>query len=126
MKRKSVTLFIEVLIYTIGISARECERGNSGNNRFNSVKTMGILIYNSFNPSAYESNSHWYFWPGWIFSLATFSVKGIRDSRYSETKQFNDSRTIALLPENIRNQIIIHYDDITDGNLLSDLLQRET
>lgn len=60
------------------------------------------------------------------FLSQLFLSKGIRDSRYSETKQFNDSRTIALLPENIRNQIIIHYDDITDGNLLSDLLQRET
>jgi GDPmannose 4,6-dehydratase len=33
--------------------------------------------------------------------------------------------TVDLLPENIRKQIIIHYGDITDGNFLSNLLQKE-
>ena len=33
--------------------------------------------------------------------------------------------TVDLLPENIKNQIIIHYGDITDGNFLSNLLQKE-
>ena len=32
--------------------------------------------------------------------------------------------TVGLLPGNIRNQIIIHYGDITDGNFLSNLLQK--
>ena len=33
--------------------------------------------------------------------------------------------TINLLPDNIKKQIGIHYGDITDGNFLSDLLQKE-
>jgi GDPmannose 4,6-dehydratase len=33
--------------------------------------------------------------------------------------------TLDLLPENIRKRIIIHYGDITDGNFLSNLLQKE-
>jgi GDPmannose 4,6-dehydratase len=33
--------------------------------------------------------------------------------------------TLDILPDNIRNQIIIHYGDITDGNFLSNLLQKE-
>ncbi len=33
--------------------------------------------------------------------------------------------TIDLLPEDIRKQIFIHYGDITDGNFLSNLLQKE-
>ena len=33
--------------------------------------------------------------------------------------------TVDLLPENIKNQIIIHYGDIIDGNFLSNLLQKE-
>ena len=33
--------------------------------------------------------------------------------------------TVDLLTENIKNQIIIHYGDITDGNFLSNLLQKE-
>jgi GDPmannose 4,6-dehydratase len=33
--------------------------------------------------------------------------------------------TVDLLPENIRKQIIIHYGDITDGNFLSNLLEKE-
>jgi len=33
--------------------------------------------------------------------------------------------TVDLLPELIRKQIIIHYGDITDGNFLSNILQKE-
>ena len=33
--------------------------------------------------------------------------------------------TVDLLPENIKKQIVIHYGDITDGNFLSNLLQKE-
>ena len=33
--------------------------------------------------------------------------------------------TVDLLPENIKKQIIIHYGDITDGNFLCNLLQKE-
>jgi GDPmannose 4,6-dehydratase len=33
--------------------------------------------------------------------------------------------TVDLLPENIKKQINIHYGDITDGNFLSNLLQKE-
>ena len=33
--------------------------------------------------------------------------------------------TVDLLPENIKKQIVIHYCDITDGNFLSNLLQKE-
>ena len=33
--------------------------------------------------------------------------------------------TVDLLPKNIKNQIIIHYGDITDGNFLSNLLRNE-
>lgn len=33
--------------------------------------------------------------------------------------------TVNLLPENIKNQIIIHYGDIKDCNFLSNLLQKE-
>ncbi len=33
--------------------------------------------------------------------------------------------TVDLLPEKIRNQIIIHYGDITDENFISTLLQKE-
>ena len=32
---------------------------------------------------------------------------------------------VDLLPENIKKQIVIHYGDITDGNFLSILLQKE-
>ncbi|MGC8618773.1 MAG: GDP-mannose 4,6-dehydratase, partial [Thermoplasmata archaeon] len=32
---------------------------------------------------------------------------------------------MALLPEDIINQIIVHYGDITDGNFLSNLLGKE-
>ena len=33
--------------------------------------------------------------------------------------------TVDLLPENMKKQIVIHYGDITDGNFLSNLLQKE-
>ena len=33
--------------------------------------------------------------------------------------------TVDLLPENAKKQIVIHYGDITDGNFLSNLLQKE-
>ena len=33
--------------------------------------------------------------------------------------------TLDILLYNIRSQIIIHYGDITDGNFLSNLLQKE-
>ena len=33
--------------------------------------------------------------------------------------------TVDLLPENMKKQIAIHYGDITDGNFLSNHLQKE-
>ena len=49
-----------------------------------------------------------------------YEVHGIL-RRNSSMKQ----GTIDFLPEDIRKQIFIHYGDITDGNFLSNLLQKE-
>ncbi len=50
----------------------------------------------------------------------SYEVHGILRRNSSMTQG-----TLDLLPENIKNQIVIHYGDITDGNFLSNLLQKE-
>jgi GDPmannose 4,6-dehydratase len=52
--------------------------------------------------------------------LKGYEVHGILRRNSSMTRG-----TIDILPENIREQIIIHYGDITDGNFLSNLLKKE-
>ena len=61
---------------------------------------------------------------GYVLSQLVFSrAYGIHDiiRRNSLMKR----GSLDILPDNIRNQIIIHYGDITDGNFLTNLLQKK-
>ena len=60
-----------------------------------------------------------YFLPQLLLSMG-YEIHGI--IRRNSLKKLG---SLDILPDNIRNQIIIHYGNITDGNFLTNLLQKK-